>query len=436
MLTTAECPLRGPDTIVSPAFGGTRQTSLQPLSSLAVALVGPIWSPPCSRSVAMTSALRVLRAGRPRRAQSDSALAHRAARRAGRYAVPASPRCHAHPLLVEVLGAESSAASVRGSMSPCVFSLAEDPWGFRISRLALVTTVASRARVARGCKPRGPSRCTPRSRIALRQFGSSARAAGRAARVRNLGGARALRARPRLPRGPRRAARRGSRERASFLALSQAASRTPAVGLFAGFASPHPSAIALALARVGPVRRRARASRGELGDRGARFVPRSSAYVAPRVRSPVHLCLVCLLDADGSYLGWPLYARSSAATSSRRRCPGSGANLDYAAFATRGRVDDRLRVPSPHGVAWALAAVAGRACMPSAHFRVTPRRIDALRVASPAWGNTNAGRSPVVGSHLLSRPPASSPTLGRCLVVQVRGDLRWARASRAYPERD
>jgi hypothetical protein len=44
-------------------------------------------------------------------------------------------------------------------------------------------------------------------------------------------------------------------------------------------------------------------------------VPAVLGYVAPHAyESPAHLCPFCLLDADGGYLGWPLYAALFAGT--------------------------------------------------------------------------------------------------------------------------
>ncbi len=44
-------------------------------------------------------------------------------------------------------------------------------------------------------------------------------------------------------------------------------------------------------------------------------LPAIVGYVAPHAyESPEHLCPFCLLDADGSYLGWPLYAALFAGT--------------------------------------------------------------------------------------------------------------------------
>jgi hypothetical protein len=307
--------------------------------------------------VATSAALRVLSLGdAPRTSELALAIERRAELVATLFGVASMATLTA--LLVEVLGADRLQASVRGAM--CAWGvLAEDAWGFRSLGLAIVCSLACAAWLA-----------LHRIDLALRtpelsraKFGLVLFVAPLV--VANFGG------------GLLYALGLDFRVVASCCSTGLEGARTSVLGAsggarataFAIFASAGALSVVLALAS-----RRVRSN--ELAGAAAvasaiaavASVPAILGYVAPHAyESPVHLCPFCLLDADGGYLGWPLYAALFAATSI-----GLAAGVGAVA-STRVRERDAAwsvvsRSLGRMAFAWSLTLVV--AIYPVAHFAI------------------------------------------------------------------
>lgn len=254
--------------------------------------------------VAASTAMRVLTlGGAPRTSEVALAIERRAELVATLFGVASAATLLA--LAVEVLGADRLRASVRGAM--CAWGvLAQGPWGFRSLGLAAVSALSCAAWLA-----------LHRVDLALRAPELS-RAKFAAVLVvapllvANLGGGAlyALGLDFRVIASCCSSGLEGARE--AVLGASGGA-RTTA---FATFCALGGASVVLALAarRVGSPRLAAIAALASVGASCA-ALPAVLGYVAPYAyESPVHLCPFCLLDADGHYLGWPLYAALYAAS--------------------------------------------------------------------------------------------------------------------------
>ena len=255
--------------------------------------------------VAMSAALRVLSLGEsPRTSELALAIERRAELVATLFGVASAATTLA--LVVEVIGADRLRSSLRGAM--CAWAvLAQAPWGFRSLGLAAVASLACAAWLA-----------LHRVDLALR-VSELSRAKFALVLVvaplvvANLGG------------GVLYALGLDFRVVASCCSTGLEGAREAVTGAdggartmpFAIFASAAAASVILALAA-----RRSRSSRLAAVSSLASMIaalasmPAILGYVAPHAyESPVHLCPFCLLDADGGYLGWPLYAALFAATS-------------------------------------------------------------------------------------------------------------------------
>ena len=307
--------------------------------------------------VAMSSALRVLSLGEaPRTSEQALAIERRAELVATLFGVASAATVVA--LTVEVLGADRLRASVRGAM--CAWGvLASGPWGFRSLGLAIVSSLACAAWLA-----------LHRVDLALRspeltraKFVMVMAVAPLV--VANLGGGvlYALGLDFRVVASCCSTGLEGARE--TVLGAGGGA-RTTAFAIFAGLAVV--SVIVALLARRARSTRLAVASALASALAALASVPAIVGYVAPYAyESPVHLCPFCLLDADGSYLGWPLYAALFTATS-------IGLAAGVSAVAST-RVHERdaawsvvSRSLARMAFAWALTLVV--ALYPIAHFAV------------------------------------------------------------------
>lgn len=255
--------------------------------------------------VATSSALRVLALGdAPRTSELALAIERRAELVATLFGVASMATLTA--LAVEVLGADRLQASVRGAM--CAWGvLAEDAWGFRSLGLATVTALACVAWVA-----------LHRVDLALRTP-ELTRAKFVAVLVvapllvANLGGGLlyALGLDFRVVASCCSSGLEGAR---ALVLGADGGARTTAFALFAG------SGVTSGLTALAARRARSASLAGAAAIASAiaalASAPAILGYVAPYAyESPVHLCPFCLLDADGHYLGWPLYAALFAAVS-------------------------------------------------------------------------------------------------------------------------
>lgn len=296
--------------------------------------------------VAASTALRVLSIGpSPRTSELALAIERRAELVATLFGVASSATIVA--LVVEVLGADRLRASVRGAM--CAWGvLAEGAWGFRSLGLAAFTALACSAwlalhRVDLALRTSELSRAkfgavlVVAPLIVLNAGAGLAYALGLDFRVvasccsSGLEGARAAVL----------GADGGARETA-FAIFVLAGACASLFALAAKLRRSPPLAVLAALASL----------------LGALFAaPAILGYVAPHAyESPVHLCPFCLLDEDGSYLGWPLYAALYAAL-----VLGVGVGVGTLAWA---RVKEReaawhvvSRSLAPLAVAWALTLI-------------------------------------------------------------------------------
>lgn len=308
--------------------------------------------------VAMSAALRVLSLGpSPRTSELALAIERRAELVATLFGVASMATLVA--LLVEVAGADRLRASVRGAM--CAWGvLAGDAWGFRSLGLAAVSALACAAWLALhrvDLALRAPE--LSRAKFAFVLVVAPLL-------VANLGAGMlyALGLDFRMVASCCSTGLEGARE--SVLGASGGA-RTTAFAIFAGAGA---AAIVLALA----ARARRSATLAGLAAGASALAALASApailgYVAPYAyESPVHLCPFCLLDGDGHYLGWPLYAALFAATSIGLAV-GVGAIVSVrvherdAAWSVVSRSLGRM------AVAWALTLAV--ALYPIAHFALT-----------------------------------------------------------------
>lgn len=307
--------------------------------------------------LAASAALRVLSLGpSPRTSELAIAIERRAELVATLFGVASMATVTA--LLVEVAGADRLRASVRGAM--CAWGvLAEDAWGFRSLALAAVSALACAAWLALhrvDLALRAPE--LTRAKFALVLVVAPLL-------VANLGGGLlyALGLDFRMVASCCSTGLEGAR--ASVLG-AEGGARTTAFAVFAGAAT-----LAIVLAGSARARRSAPlASFAALASAVAALasVPAILGYVAPYAyESPVHLCPFCLLDADGHYLGWPLYVALFAATS-------LGLAVGVGALAS-GRVQERdaawavvARSLGRLAIAWALTLAC--ALYPIAHFAI------------------------------------------------------------------
>jgi len=306
--------------------------------------------------VAMSSALRVLSLGEVRTTEQALAIERRAELVATLFGVASMATLVA--LVVEVLGADRLRASVRGAM--CAWGvLAGDVWGFRSLGLALVTALACSAWLA-----------LHRVDLALRtpeltraKFVTVLIVAPLI--VANLGAGTlyALGLDFRMVASCCSTGLEGAR---GIVLGAGGGARTTAFAIFASFAVV---SVVLALgARRARSARLAGASAITSAIAALASAPAILGYVAPYAyESPVHLCPFCLLDADGRYLGWPLYAALFAATSI-----GIAAGVGAIASARVSEHDAAWSVASRSlgrmALAWGLTLVV--ALYPIAHFAI------------------------------------------------------------------
>lgn len=308
--------------------------------------------------VAMSAALRVLSLGAaPRTSELALAIERRAELVATLFGVASMATLVA--LIVEVLGADRLQASVRGAM--CAWGvLAEDAWGFRSLGLAVAASLACAGWLA-----------LHRVDLALRapelsrvKFGAVLIVAPLL--VANLGGGvlYTLGLDFRVVASCCSSGLEGARE---VVLGAGGGARSTAFAIFAGAAVV---SVLLALA--------ARRSRSPLlagiaalssAVAALASVPAILGYIAPYAyESPVHLCPFCLLDADGQFLGWPLYAALFTATSI-----GLAAGIGAVAASRVTERDAAWTVVSRSlgrmAIAWALTLVV--ALYPIAHFAIT-----------------------------------------------------------------
>jgi hypothetical protein len=307
--------------------------------------------------VSVSSALRVLSLGSEgRTTETALAIERRAELVATLFGVASAAAVIA--LVVEVLGADRLRASVRGAM--CAWGvLAGDAWGFRSLGLAAVSALACIAWLALhrvDLALRAPE--LTRAKFALVLVVAPLL-------VANLGGGilYALGLDFRMVASCCSTGLEGARE---VIVGAGGGARTTAFAIFAGAGV---ATVVLALAA-----RRARSSvlaglaAIASGAAALASIPAILGYVAPHAyESPVHLCPFCLLDADGFYLGWPLYAALFAATS-------IGLSVGVGAIAS-GRVTEReaawrvvSRALGQTALAWTLTL--GVALVPIVRFVV------------------------------------------------------------------
>ncbi len=255
--------------------------------------------------VAMSSALRVLSLGSsPRTSELALAIERRAELVATLFGVASMATLTA--LVVEVAGADRLRGSVRGAM--CAWGvLAGDAWGFRSLALAVVASLACAGWLALhrvDLSLRSPE---------LSRAKFSAVLVVAPIVVANLGAGLlyALGLDFHVVASCCSTGLEGARD---VVLGASGGARTTAFAIFAAFGV---LAVALSLA----ARRSRSAPLAALAAMASAVaalasVPAILGYIAPYAyESPVHLCPFCLLDSDGHYLGWPLYAALFAATS-------------------------------------------------------------------------------------------------------------------------
>jgi hypothetical protein len=208
-------------------------------------------------------------------------------------------------LAIDVVGAQRLRASVRGAM--CAYGvLAESAWGFRSLAISIVASLACAVWVSLhrlDLRLRAPE--LSRAKFALVLVIAPLVVLDFCAATRFA-----------LDLDFRMVASCCSTGLEGARAIVTGAGGGARSTAFAVFAAASVSAIVLSLA----ARRWPRSSLTMLAGTSAlaaagAAVPAILGYVAPYAyESPEHLCPFCLLDADGSYLGWPLYAALFVAT--------------------------------------------------------------------------------------------------------------------------
>jgi hypothetical protein len=307
--------------------------------------------------VAMASALRVLGLGdAPRTSELALAIERRAELVATLFGAASVATIVA--LATEVIGADRLHASMRGAM--CAWGVLEGGrWGFRSLGLAVVAALACAAWLALhrvDLTLRTPE--LSRTKFALVLGVAPLMVANLAAGLRY-----ALDLDFRVVASCCSTGLEGARE--AVLGAGGGA-RTTAFAVFVASAL-----VCIVLASIARARRSivsAALAFGASCIAAMAAVPAILGYVAPHAyESPAHLCPFCLLDVDGGYLGWPLYAAVFAGAA-------LGLAAGVGAFAAS-RVHERDAVWSvlAHSlarlaIAWSVALVV--AIYPVAHFAI------------------------------------------------------------------
>jgi hypothetical protein len=253
--------------------------------------------------LALDVALRVLALGdRPRTSEMAIAIERRAELVATLFGAASAATLVA--LAIEVVGADRLRASVRGAM--CAWGvLDEGPWGLRSLALGALTALACTAWLALhriDLVLRAPE-------LTRAKFVAVVAIAPLVVADLGAGLAYALGLDFRVVASCCSTGLEGARD---AVMGAGGGARTAA---FAAFMAAGAASVVLAL-----LARRARSTRlsgvAALASATAAIAaaPAILGFVAPYAyESPVHLCPFCLLDADGGYLGWPLYAALFAA---------------------------------------------------------------------------------------------------------------------------
>lgn len=254
--------------------------------------------------VAAETALRVLSLkSAPRTSEGALAIERRAELVATLFSVAGGATILG--LAIDVVGAQRLRASVRGAM--CAYGvLAESPWGFRSLAISVVASLACAVWVSLhrlDLALRAPE--LSRTKFALVLVVAPLV-------LLDLGAATsfALDLDFRMVASCCSTGLEGARE---LVTGAGGGARTTAFALFV--------AASLGAIVVSLVARRSAGPRlafvaGVLASIAAlASVPAVLGYVAPHAyESPEHLCPFCLLDAEGGYIGWPLYAALFAGT--------------------------------------------------------------------------------------------------------------------------
>jgi len=361
---------RDPTQCVGSLRAGTPTDIASTTSSSLLRRSWPSWSRR-ARDVAMTRRrMRVLALGDAPRTSELALGGPRAARGAGAPLFGVASMATLTALPRGGVGADRL-AGLRARRDCAWGVLAEDPLGVRA--LGSRSSRRSRARAGSRCTAMDLACATPAPSLA-RQFGLVMPVAPLV--VEKPGRRRALRARPRLPRGSRRCCSMGLEGRERVLGASaregraQDRVRRSSPASASRNRAQRSRRVMVPFVSLELTRRVSWRSRGSVGSRDPRLRRGRTAY-----ESPVHLVPFCC-STRRLYLGWRLYASSSRAASIRLGLPVGAIFLDDA--RREARAAWTIRLACHRRMARRVGDRAAGSAVSDAHFAYTTGGRDAL----------------------------------------------------------